>query len=387
MQDDADAAATKLADLDEQAGELAGQVAATQQDVDATNARYTQMESDLAAIALNKYVGAIPQSNLPFSGSIMDDLQTGELSQFALGGGEVDLGELGAVQRDLDREQRKLSSLQARNDTARTQLADTQAALDGKIATLTALEDKLRDAEVQRAYEAKLAAKRQREADAAAAADAKAAAALAATPTTAAVARGEAAAQPTPTNAPATVARAAAAPTAGADAPATTAKPSATAPPTAKPVDPTPATDPPDAPAAPATTDAPVISSDLVCPVAGPHAFGDTWGASRSGGRHHEGTDIISPFGTPIVAMDDGNAKMKTTSLGGNSIGLTADDGTYYFYAHLSSWEGPSRHVSKGEVIGYVGHTGDTSVNHLHIEIHPGGGGAVNPYPTIRRIC
>ena len=130
-----------------------------------------------------------------------------------------------------------------------------------------------------------------------------------------------------------------------------------------------------------------MITSDLVCPVAGTHAFGDTWGASRSGGRHHEGTDIISPYGTPLVAMDDGFAQMKHTSLGGNSIGLKATDGTYYFYAHLSSFEGGSRNVSKGEVIGYVGHTGDTTVNHLHIEIHPGGGAAVNPYPTIRRIC
>ena len=85
--------------------------------------------------------------------------------------------------------------------------------------------------------------------------------------------------------------------------------------------------------------------------------------------------------------MDDGFARMKSTSLGGNSIGLTADNGTYYFYAHLSRFEGGSRHVSKGEVIGYVGHTGNTNVSHLHIEIHPGGGGAINPYPTIRRIC
>jgi peptidoglycan LD-endopeptidase LytH len=386
VQDDADAAATRLATLDDEATDLAGQLATTQGDVDATNARVDQMEADLATIALNKYTGAIPLSNLPFAGpSIMDELQTGELSQFALGAGAVDLGELGAEQRELDRQRQKLATLQARNDTARQQLSSTQDALDRKIADLTALEDKLRDEEVKRAYEAKLAAKRQRDAEAAAAADAKAAAA-AAPVTTAAVARGEA----TPaagTQAPATTAVPPAAATPAPAAPAD--RPAATEPATTRPA-PTPAPDPEPAPEPdPPTTQAPAapVSSGLVCPVAGPRAFGDTWGAARSGGRSHEGTDIISPAGTPLVAMDDGFARMKQTSLGGNSIGLTATDGTYYFYAHLSGFAGGSRNVSKGEVIGYVGHTGDTSVNHLHIEIHPGGGGAINPYPTIRRIC
>ena len=295
------------------------------------------------------------------------------------------------MQRDLARQQARLATLKAKNDTARQQLADTQSALDAKVATLTALEDQLRDAEVKRAYEAKLAAKRKQEADAAAAADAKAAA-LAAPAATPSAARGEGATQPTAAAAAPTTATPPSATTTPAGATPTT-KPSADAPATTRPATTTPrTTEPPDtepADAAPADPEpAPVvISSDLACPVAGPRSFGDTWGAARSGGRHHEGTDMISPAGTPLVAMDDGFAKMKTTSLGGNSIGLTADNGTYYFYAHLSSWEGPSRHVSKGEVIGYVGHTGDTSVNHLHIEIHPGGGGAVNPYSTIRRIC
>ena len=78
---------------------------------------------------------------------------------------------------------------------------------------------------------------------------------------------------------------------------------------------------------------------------------------------------------------------MKSTNLGGNSISLAGDDGNGYFYAHLSSWEGGSRHVDAGEVVGYVGHTGDTTANHLHFEIHPGGGPAVNPYPTVRKYC
>jgi murein DD-endopeptidase MepM/ murein hydrolase activator NlpD len=127
--------------------------------------------------------------------------------------------------------------------------------------------------------------------------------------------------------------------------------------------------------------------SGIVCPVAGPRAFGDTWGAARSGGRSHEGVDMMSPGGTPLVAVESGSVQFKTTRLGGNSVWLNGNSGTRYFYAHLSAWEGSSRSVSQGEVIGYVGATGNTTANHLHFEIHPGGGRAVNPYPYVRAVC
>ena len=125
----------------------------------------------------------------------------------------------------------------------------------------------------------------------------------------------------------------------------------------------------------------------MVCPVAGPTAFADTWGQARSGGRKHQGVDMISPGGTPLVAAASGSAQFKTNALGGNAIWLTANDGTRYYYAHLSAWEGSSRSVSQGEVIGYVGSTGNTSVNHLHFEVHPGGGSAVNPYSYVAAVC
>lgn len=125
----------------------------------------------------------------------------------------------------------------------------------------------------------------------------------------------------------------------------------------------------------------------MVCPIAGPRAFADTWGAARSGGRSHEGVDMMSPGGTPLVAVESGSVQFKTTRLGGNSVWLSGSSGTRYFYAHLSAWEGSSRSVSRGEVIGYVGATGNTTANHLHFEVHPGGGRAVNPYPYVRAVC
>jgi peptidoglycan LD-endopeptidase LytH len=122
----------------------------------------------------------------------------------------------------------------------------------------------------------------------------------------------------------------------------------------------------------------------MICPVQGPTAYSDTWGAPRPGGRRHEGVDMISPKGTPLVAVADGDARFWTNDQGALGVSLTADNGTRYYYGHLSAYEGSSGHVSVGAVIGYVGSTGDTTVNHLHFEVHPGGGAAVNPTPYVR---
>jgi murein DD-endopeptidase MepM/ murein hydrolase activator NlpD len=128
-------------------------------------------------------------------------------------------------------------------------------------------------------------------------------------------------------------------------------------------------------------------SSSIACPVAGASGFADTWGAPRSGGRRHQGVDMMAATGVPLVAAESGRVNFKQTRLGGNSVWLYGNSGTSYFYAHLSGFEGSSRSVARGEVIGYNGSTGNAFTPHLHFEIRPGGGIAVNPYPSVRAAC
>ncbi|MEO6126268.1 MAG: peptidoglycan DD-metalloendopeptidase family protein [Ilumatobacteraceae bacterium] len=125
-----------------------------------------------------------------------------------------------------------------------------------------------------------------------------------------------------------------------------------------------------------------------VCPVQGPTAFADTYGEPRSGGRLHQGVDMISARGTPIVAVVDGEAIARENTLGGTTISFVGNDGNRYYYAHLDSYAQLGQ-VVKGTVIGYVGDTGNAmfSTPHLHFEIHPDGGAAVNPYPTVAANC
>lgn len=130
-----------------------------------------------------------------------------------------------------------------------------------------------------------------------------------------------------------------------------------------------------------------IATGAWVCPVQGPRSFSNDWGQPRSGGRRHEGNDILSPRGTPIVAPVGGTVKHHNSSLGGMSFFLTGEDGNTYFGTHMSGFAASGR-VSAGTVIGYNGDSGNArGTPHLHFEIHPGGGGPVNPYPTLSKYC
>ena len=124
-------------------------------------------------------------------------------------------------------------------------------------------------------------------------------------------------------------------------------------------------------------------------PVDRPYDFSDTWHAPRSGGRQHEGTDVFAAEGTPLRAVERGVlADVGTGTLGGIKLWLVGESGTHYYYAHLSGYApgvADDVVVDAGEVIGYVGHTGNarTTPPHLHFEVHPAGGDAVDGYPLL----
>jgi peptidoglycan LD-endopeptidase LytH len=362
VQDKADLVAQQWAEAQLRSEELAIDLTAAEDKLAATTAQYRQIEEVLSQIAINRFTGSSGTTMLVVLGDPVENQQMNALLSIALDQGSTDLDQVDAVRSDLEKDRERVSALREESEQVTEQLTSSQAEIEQHLAELATLRAQLKDEEVKRAYEAQLAQKRRELEAQQAAADAAAAAQATLSP---AQPRGGGTQPSTPSpRVPST------------EPPPT---PNASKPPTT----PTPA-----APE-PAPKPAPVISSGngWICPVAGPTAFGDTWGAPRSGGRTHQGVDMMSPAGTPLVAVVAGNATMRTNTLGGNVISLAGSDGNGYYYAHLSAWEGGSRSVSAGEVIGYVGATGNTTANHLHFEIHPGGGPAINPTPTVRQYC
>jgi murein DD-endopeptidase MepM/ murein hydrolase activator NlpD len=120
----------------------------------------------------------------------------------------------------------------------------------------------------------------------------------------------------------------------------------------------------------------------------------NNFGDPRSGGRIHEGVDTMASSGQAVYAVVDGTLTRQAlvdSPLSGNAWGLTATlDSTYFFYAHLSTFAdglAVGSKVTRGQIIGYVGDTGDAGPGnfHLHFEVHPGGqrNAAVDPVPIL----
>jgi peptidoglycan LD-endopeptidase LytH len=121
-----------------------------------------------------------------------------------------------------------------------------------------------------------------------------------------------------------------------------------------------------------------------------PSGLVDTWGAARSGGRSHEGIDIFARRNTPIVSTTDGIVtRVGWNTLGGRIVMVMGPGGYRHYYAHLERFgrkkEGDI--VRRGDVIGYVGDSGNAKGTppHLHYGIYKFGGGAINPYPLLVR--
>jgi peptidoglycan LD-endopeptidase LytH len=125
----------------------------------------------------------------------------------------------------------------------------------------------------------------------------------------------------------------------------------------------------------------------------GTFRFRDSWGEPRSGGRSHRGTDVFARMDEPVYAFTDGVIQRHSSSpLGGIGLYLRGTDNNVYYYAHLNSIADTGavgRRVQAGEHIAYNGATGNASPSapHVHFEVHPGGGSAINPYPWLAAAC
>jgi hypothetical protein len=132
-----------------------------------------------------------------------------------------------------------------------------------------------------------------------------------------------------------------------------------------------------------------------VFPVYGPSSYDDSFGAPRADVSYHHGDDIFAPLGAPILAVADGIVySVGWNHIGGYRLWLRDSEGNEFYYAHFSAYSPLAvngRFVHAGDVLGFVGNTGDAvgTPYHLHFEVHPvrylslGYDGAVNPTPYL----
>ena len=147
--------------------------------------------------------------------------------------------------------------------------------------------------------------------------------------------------------------------------------------------------------AGPAAGVGPELTPGFICPLdPAATSFINDWGFPRSGGRKHRGNDLFAPRGQPLYAVASGTVLLTQGGRGGTALWLAADHGVDYYYAHLDGYASgvaSGIRVSRGQVVGYNGNTGNarTTPPHLHFQLHPKGrtSAPVNPYPTLVRAC
>ncbi|MEA2686064.1 MAG: hypothetical protein QOE93_1259 [Actinomycetota bacterium] len=349
----ANRAAADLAQAEEEMALAQDAVAHVQGRVAAIDARVGQAREQVRELAIRLYVdGTVPVIRILRMANANDVIRAQQYSHVVVGASTDALQQFRAERENLEEEQAAL-------DREQESHADS----------IENLEDRRADAvdEIERLSQVLAEARAAREAELRAEADAAARAATVEDSSAGRSTNGAITATPAPAPGPA-----AAGPV----------SPGSTAPRGADPA-PVPDQDPYPAPVIPD-----VPAGDWICPVQGPHAFSNDYGAPRGGGYTHQGNDILSPRGTPVVASVDGEVRHRSGAVSGLAYYLDGDDGNEYFGAHLDEFGADGR-VTAGTVVGYVGNTGDaaSTAPHLHFEIHPGGSGYENPYPTLVKYC
>lgn len=354
----ADGAAARLGAARRDELDAGNRVAAVGREVAELRARADELTVLLKAKAVRAYKNNGDISSLTYVAGIVDlDEQNRRqvYVQTIIERDNRNLAEMGSVKEDLSARETELAAEQQRLESARAVAEADKSDVDAALTTIASEKSRL---ETQKASEdaarAAAAARALEEARRQAAASAAAAASRAREEAEAAASRKEAA--PAPAREPA-------------PAPAPADK----------------GTNPDAGHDHPAPGGGGASYGGSACPVRGGFTITSFWGD----GRNHKGLDMAAPGGTPTVAITSGTIARAGYGGGyGYMIYLAGDDGNTYLYAHHRSLAvSTGQRVSAGQVVGYVGSTGQSTGNHLHFEVRPGGGGPVDAYPTVVGVC